>query len=191
MATPRRRGFTSPLFVPPPTGTCGSRFLKIWLCPSVQVLVTASIYQRLKEEAERRGAAVDEVAVELLEAALGASLDPPERAEFHRSLAEKFLREAEELLARGDYVQASEKAWGAAAQIVKAVAAKKGKELRSHGDLWRFVSEIAGEDRELRRLWSRAKSLHQNFYEGWMPPEDVKYAVEDVKQFIERLKRML
>jgi len=37
--------------------------------------------------------------------------------------------------AKGDYVQASEKAWGAAAQIVKAVAAKAGKELRSRGDL--------------------------------------------------------
>ncbi len=132
----------------------------------MEVLVAASIYQRLKEEAERRGAAVNEVVVELLERALGASLDPPERAEFHRSLAEKFLREAEELLAKGDYVQACEKAWGAAAQIVKAAAAKKGKELKSHGELWRFVSEIAGEDRELRRLWSRANSLHQNFYEG-------------------------
>jgi HEPN domain-containing protein len=157
----------------------------------VEVLVAASIYRRLEAEAERRGAVVDEVAVELLERSLGASLDPPERAEFHRSLAEKSLREAEELLARGDYVQASEKAWGAAAQIIKAVAAKKEKELRSHGDLWQFVSEIAGEDRELRRLWSTANSLHQNFYEGWMPPEDVRYAVEDVKQFVERLKRML
>jgi hypothetical protein len=48
---------------------------------------------------------------------------------------------------------------------------------------------MAGEDRELRRLWSRANSLHQNFYEGWMPPEDVKYAVEDVKQFVEQLKK--
>ncbi len=117
-----------------------------------QVIIAGSIYQRLKEEAERRGAAVDEVAVELLERVLGASLDPPERAEFHRSLAEMFLREAEELLARGDYVQASEKAWGAAAQMVKAVAAKKGKELKSHGDLWRFVLEVAGENDELRRL---------------------------------------
>jgi len=157
----------------------------------VEVLVTASIYRRLKAEAERRGAAVDEIAVELLERALGTSLDPPERVEFHRGLAEKLLREAEELLARGDYVLASEKAWGAAAQMVKAVAAKAGKELRSRGDLWQFVSEIAGEDRELRRLWSTANSLHQNFYEGWMPPEDVRYAVEDVRQFVERLKRML
>jgi len=142
-------------------------------------------------EAERRGTAVDEVVVELLEAALGTSLDPLERAEFHRGLAEKFLRETEELLARGDYLQASEKAWGAAAQIVKAVAAKKGKELKSHGELWQFVSEIAGEDRELRRLWRTANSLRQNFYEGWMPPEDVKYAVEDVKHLVERLKKML
>jgi HEPN domain-containing protein len=156
-----------------------------------QVIIAGSIYQRLKEEAERRGAAVDEVAVELLERALGASLDPPERAEFHRSLAEKFLREAEELLARGDYLQASEKAWGAAAQMVKAVAAKKGKELRSHGDLWRFVLEVAGENDELRRFWYAANALHQNFYEGWIPPEGVRRAVEDVKQFINMMKKLL
>ncbi len=156
-----------------------------------QVVIASSIYQRLKEEAERRGAAVDEVAVELLERALGVSLDPPERAEFHRSLAEKFLREAEELLAKGDYVQASEKAWGAAAQIVKAVAAKAGKELRSHGDLWRFVLEVAGENDELRRLWHVANTLHQNFYGGWIPPEGVRRAVEDVKQFINMMKKLL
>ena len=50
----------------------------------------------------------------------------PKRAEFH--LAKRLLKEAEELLARGDYIKATEKAW-AAAQIVK--AAKKGKELKS------------------------------------------------------------
>jgi HEPN domain-containing protein len=155
-----------------------------------QVIIAGSIYQRLKEEAERRGAAVDEVVIELLEAALGASLDPPERAEFHRGLAEKFLREAEELLAKGDYLQASEKAWGAAAQMVKAVAAEKGKELKSHGDLWRFVLEVAGED-ELRRLWHVANTLHQNFYEGWIPPEGVRRAVEDVKRFVGKMRELL
>ncbi len=156
-----------------------------------QVIIAGSIYQRLKEEAERRGAAVDEVAVELLERVLGASLDPPERAEFHSGLAEKFLREAEELLARGDYVQASEKAWGAAAQMVKAVAAKKGKDLKSHGDLWRFVLEVAGENDELRRLWHVANTLHQNFYEGWLPPEGVRRAVEDVKRFVGKMRELL
>ncbi len=156
-----------------------------------QVVIAGSIYQRLKEEAERRGAAVDEVAVELLEAAPGAYLDPPEHAEFHRDLAEKFLREAEELLARGDYVQASEKAWGAAAQMVKAVAAKKGKELKSRGDLWRFALEVAGENDELRRLWHVANTLHQNFYEGGIPLEGVRRAVEDAKRFVRMMKGLL
>jgi HEPN domain-containing protein len=156
-----------------------------------QVIIAGSIYQRLREEAERRGAAVDEVVIELLEAALGASLDPPERAEFHRGLAEKFLREAEELLAKGGYVQASEKAWGAVAQMVKAVAAEKGKELKSRGDLWRFVLEVAGENDKLRRLWHVANTLHQNFYEGWIPPEGVRRAVEDVKRFVGKMRELL
>jgi len=156
-----------------------------------QVIIAGSIYQRLKEEAERRGVAVDEVVVELLASVVGTSLDPPERAEFHLGLAEKFLREAEELLARGDYVQASEKAWGAAAQIVKAVAAKRGKELKSHGDLWRFVLEVVDGDDELRRLWHVANTLHQNFYEGWIPPEGVKLAVEDVRRFVKKMRELL
>jgi len=101
------------------------------------------------------------------------------------------LREAEELSAKGDYVQASEKAWGAAAQIVKAVAAKKGKELRSHGDLWRFVLEVAGENDELSRLWHVTNTLHQNFYGGWIPPEGVRRAVEDVKRFVGKMRELL
>jgi hypothetical protein len=112
---------------------------------------------------------------------LKAPLDPPKRAEFH--LAKRLLKEAEELLARGS-MSSLRKTWGAA-QIVK--AAKKGKELKNRGDLWRFVSETASEDRELRRLRSRAN-----------PPELLRaeshpemYAVEDAKQFVERFKATL
>ena len=96
-------------------------------------------------------------------------------------------------LARGDYVQASEKGWGTAAQIVKALAAKEGRELRSHKDLWSYVNELAKklQDIEVRHLWRRANNLHQNFYEGWMPQEDVEASIEDVKKFIERLKKFL
>ena len=92
---------------------------------------------------------------------LRASLDPPKRAEFHRSLAEKFLREAEELLARCDYVQASEKAW-AAAQIVN--AAKKGKELKSAAtrqrNSWRR--------QRAEEAWSRA-DVPTKTSTGWTP----------------------
>lgn len=80
---------------------------------------------------------------------------------------------------------------GAAAQIVKAVAAREGGEPRGRAELWRFVDELAKRlnDIELRRLWRTADALHQNFYENLMPPDGVKYAIEDVKEFIEKLRK--
>lgn len=56
---------------------------------------------------------------------LRASLDLPKRAELH--IAERLLKDVEELLARCDYIKATEKAW-AAAQTVN--AAKKRAEIR-------------------------------------------------------------
>jgi HEPN domain-containing protein len=144
------------------------------------------------EEAGRRGLAVEELVAEILSKALNITLNPQDRAELHLELAERLLAEAEELVTRGDYVQASEKAWGAVAHVVKALAAREGRELRSYRDLWVYVDDLSERlsDRELRLLWRTANSLHQNFYENWMPPRDVKYAVEDVKRLTEKLKRL-
>jgi hypothetical protein len=41
-------------------------------------------------------------------------------------LCEKYLKEAEEFLGKGDGVEAGEKAWGAATQMLKAVATRRG-----------------------------------------------------------------
>jgi hypothetical protein len=38
---------------------------------------------------------------------------------------------------------------------------------------------------EIRRVWQIATSLHQNFYEAWLPGETVKESVEDIKRFRE------
>jgi len=148
---------------------------------------------RLKEESEKLGVSVEELIVEALSKFLNEPLEPSERVEVHLKLCEKYLEEAEVLLSKGDYVQASEKAWGAAAQIVKALAAREGRELRSHVSLWQFIDELAEkfQDREIRYLWRTANTLHQNFYENWMPPREVSYAIEDVKRFVERLRELL
>ena len=45
------------------------------------------------------------------------------KAQNYLDLNHKYLDEAESLIQKGDYVQASEKFWGAAAEMVKAVAA--------------------------------------------------------------------
>jgi len=64
---------------------------------------------RRPPEAQVRGVATEEL---LAEISGRMALSPLERAEFHAKLAERHLREAEELLARGEHIQASEKAWG-------------------------------------------------------------------------------
>jgi len=157
------------------------------------IIFSRKVYDRLREEARRLNVSVEELVVDIISKTLNISLDPDDMVEFHLRLCEKFLSEAEEFLRRGDYLQASEKGWDAAAQIVKALAAKEGRELRSHKDLWSYVNELTKklQDIEIRHLWGRANNLHQNFYEGWMPPEDVEAAIEDVKKFIERLKKFL
>jgi hypothetical protein len=128
--------------------------------------------------------------VEALSRMFNRPLDPETKFEVHLKLSEKYLRDAEEFLARGDYVQASEKAWGAAAQMVKAVAAREGREVRGQAELWGDMDELAerAEDVMLRYLWRTANALRQNLYEGWMPPREVELAVRDVRVFVEKLR---
>ena len=154
----------------------------------VAVSPAKKVEEALRREAEKSGSSVEELVNE--SEALGAPLDPRDRAELHLELCEKYLREAEELLSKGDYAQASERGWGAAAQIVEALAAKEGEALRSHRELWEFAGELADRlgDPELRHLWRTASVLHQNFYEDWMPPREVELAVEDVKRLVGKLK---
>jgi len=73
------------------------------------------------------------------------------------------------------------------------LAAKRGVELRGCGELHREVIRIAKEagDDEIRLLWQSAISLHQNFYENWLPPEMVEKNVEDVRKFLDKSRRLL
>jgi|YelNatPaOPRAMG01_1025707.scaffolds.fasta_scaffold16784_10 hypothetical protein len=160
---------------------------------SLELALPKKIEERLKEESERTGASEEELIVEALLKAFGEPLDPEVKVEMHLKLSEKYMMEAEEFLKKGDLVQASEKAWGAASQIVKALAAREGRELRSHGELHKEVARITGEtkDEEIRSLWQSAGMLHQNFYENWLPPEMVKGNIEDVKKFVGKLRQLL
>ncbi len=105
----------------------------------------------------------------------------------------KYVAEAEELLAKKDYPQASEKLWGAAVEIVKAVAAKRGTELGTHRSVGNFVSKLAREkpDWNLIQAFSVASALHTNFYEDHMPPDHVLSNAEIVKEFVAKLKSLL
>jgi hypothetical protein len=75
----------------------------------------------------------------------------------------------------------------------KAVAASGGTTISSQGGLFSFVRKIGEEenDPELRRLFSVANTLHQNFYENWLHEDVIKEYSEDVKQLITKLKKLI
>jgi len=159
----------------------------------ISIVLPKRVERRLKEESERRGASEEEIVIEALLKTLSEPLNPDERVELHLKLSERYMDEAEEFLRRGEYAQASEKAWEAVSQVVKALAARRGEGIRSHRGLHEFVARISGElkDREIGRLWRSTTSLHQNFYENWFTESQVVDGVEDVKKLIEKLKQLV
>lgn len=105
----------------------------------------------------------------------------------------KYLKEAEELLQKKDLPQASEKLSGAAAEMVKAVAAKRGQALGTHRSMVSFVSRLDDEHPELdlMRGWNATESLHINFYENHLPEEVVHKSAAAVRAFVEKLRGLL
>ena len=115
------------------------------------------------------------------------------RSDYHIETSAEFLGKAYDYLDDGDLLQASEKGWGAAARMVKAVAEERGWPHDSHADLFRAVDRIANEldDRQLRRLFRSAGTLHRNFYEGRLPAESVAEGLDAVQDFARRLSDVI
>lgn len=81
--------------------------------------------------------------------------------------AQEFLARSRRYLADGDLHQASEKGWGAAAHMAKAVAVAQGWQYDRHADFSRVINQaflLTGNDR-LRELRGIPNDLHGNYYE--------------------------
>ena len=92
-----------------------------------------------------------------------------------------------------DLAQASEKGWGAAAEMVKALADERGWEHQSHRALYHAVSRLRREtgDYDLPRLFDHASALHINFYESWYDREEVELRIQDVERFVDKVESLL
>jgi hypothetical protein len=95
---------------------------------SFLIILPRKIEERLREESKKFEISEEELILEALSGILDEPLDPETRVEMHLKLSEKYLKDAGGFLDKGDYVQASEKGWGAASQMVKALAARRGVE---------------------------------------------------------------
>ena len=112
--------------------------------------------------------------------------------EEHIEVSRRFLAHADEFLDVNDLPQASEKAWGAVAQYLKAVANRRGWRNGTHRDFFTIKSRLAQETDDPRRiseLFAILREQHINFYEISYPRDEVELGVESAKEFIDRLER--
>ncbi len=109
----------------------------------------------------------------------------------HESQAQEFLGKAREYLTAGDLHQASEKGWGAATHMAKAVAVAQGWEYETHAGFSVVLNQAwqtTGNDR-LRALRGIANELHGNYYrrKRHLNAEVIERDIESVAELIAAL----
>ena len=108
----------------------------------------------------------------------------------YTDMSREYMARAEDYLRQGDLKQASEKSWGAAACALKSIAEERGWHHQSHSLLFDISNQAADElsRPELVDMFVEANSMHQNFYESWMPMETVERVVGRVKSYLAELE---
>lgn len=111
----------------------------------------------------------------------------------YRNQSKAFLEQAHNELRSGDLLQASEKGWGAASQMVKAVAESRGWRHDQHRLLLIAVNDLVKEQGDMEIMWQFAagRALHENFYEDYMDANWVTRALSQVAQLVDKLEALL
>ncbi len=113
--------------------------------------------------------------------------------ESHDVHGRRLMEHAERELAEGDRLQASEKAWGAVAHRLKAIASRRGWKYDTHQQVYGIVERLANETREpqlLRDLFYVANGLHKNYYVDSVPLKDLEHQLSRVRALLNMLNRI-
>ena len=116
----------------------------------------------------------------------------PAAVEDYRQQAHVFLEKARQYLLEDDLHQASEKGWGAAAWMAKAVAVKQGWEYTEHaqfGVVCRMAFDKTGNERFLD-LSNAAYGLHRNYYtrKRFLSDRTISRDLEQMTELLEALE---
>ncbi len=138
--------------------------LLVWV---LEIVITEPLSTVLMDLARNAGKDVDVFIAELL----SERVDPEDRIRIYLALYAKFIREAEELERKKDFVQASEKYWGAITALLNIVGIEKNMPHYTHRDYWEIMNMIIDEtkDESLAELFALAEKLHANFYHDFIP----------------------
>ncbi len=115
-----------------------------------------------------------------------------ETIEDYRLQSREFLDRSRRYLADDDLHQASEKGWGAAAWMAKAVATARGWQYDKHehfGEVLYQAGKLTGDDR-FRTLRAIANGLHGNFYQRkqFLHSDDIAGSLDEVAMLIDILE---
>ena len=110
----------------------------------------------------------------------------------YRQQARTFLARAQDYLANGDLHQASEKGWGSAAHMAKALAEAQGRSYRTHDEFRKLIVDCAresGVDR-LRQLGHVANGLHSNYYQRalFLDADAIRRDLDEIKELLDTLE---
>lgn len=88
--------------------------------------------------------------------------------------------------------KASELAWGAVAQALKALAASRGLHLGSHSQLTSFARDLSRStgDPYFKSEFDCLNTLHVNFYDGTLDELDFPNYLARAERFIKRLAQL-
>ena len=104
-----------------------------------------------------------------------------------------YFRNALKFIQNNETEKAGEFLWGSVAEIMKAAAASKGIELKTHAELWNYAQALAKEleDNAVYDTFSKANALHSNFYEIRLPPQEILVKMEEVKKLLSKMLDLL
>ena len=115
-------------------------------------------------------------------------MTPPERIQ----TAMMFLQQSDEEFASGDHLQASEKLYGAAVQVVTAIAQQRNWRYDSHRSTKNVVYRLAREynDSSIVSEFSVAEKFHWSFYHDSLEPYEIEAERPIVHQFVARMSAL-
>lgn len=117
-----------------------------------------------------------------------------ERINKHLAKAREYWLKAPAYLAEDDLCQAGEKAWGACAQMIKAVATHRGWRHFGHNDVLVAAREVADRSENpvtIRESINIVRTMHTNFYEVNLDRADTELGFTRAEMLLQTLWPLL
>ena len=111
--------------------------------------------------------------------------------ENHNEIPNRILQDARYELERGDFLQASEKAWEAVEHYLKSVAKSRNWPNETDLDLIHVGGDLACETddpSQARLLLAVARDMRVNTYEDWLPDSAVSVGIDAATELISMLE---